>query len=192
MWLFLFPLISGFIFNSLSAFTALFSRWWGERQGRVITAILRNILGIPVWVSGLAMAMRSHSPVVFITGLVTDGLAWCLLLAGSGIILWGLWAIRQRAAVPSIEDTLVTHGLYAHVRHPLYSGMFFQLIGVFTMSASLTALIACILGIFWIQAQARLEEIDLVQRLPGYSEYMQRVPRFIPRLHLTLQIIKNR
>jgi len=33
--------------------------------------------------------------------------------------------------------------------------------------------------------QARLEEVDLVQRLPAYREYreyMEEVPRFIPRL----------
>jgi hypothetical protein len=30
--------------------------------------------------------------------------------------------------------------------------------------------------------QARLEEVDLVQRLPAYREYMEEVPRLIPRL----------
>lgn len=29
--------------------------------------------------------------------------------------------------------------------------------------------------------QARLEEIDLIQRIPEYREYMRDVPRFIPR-----------
>lgn len=42
--------------------------------------------------------------------------------------------------------------------------------------------LACALGIIWLIIQARLEEIDLKQRLPEYSEYMKGVPRFIPRI----------
>jgi protein-S-isoprenylcysteine O-methyltransferase Ste14 len=34
----------------------------------------------------------------------------------------------------------------------------------------------------WLIAQARLEELDLVKRLPAYREYMEQVPRFVPRL----------
>ena len=43
-------------------------------------------------------------------------------------------------------------------------------------------LLACALGFVWLIIQARLEEIDLVQRLPAYKEYMKEVPRFFPRL----------
>jgi protein-S-isoprenylcysteine O-methyltransferase Ste14 len=40
----------------------------------------------------------------------------------------------------------------------------------------------CALGIGWIFVQARLEELDLLQRMPAYQEYMNRVPRFLPHL----------
>lgn len=30
--------------------------------------------------------------------------------------------------------------------------------------------------------QTRLEEIDLLQRMPNYRDYMNAVPRFLPRL----------
>ena len=32
--------------------------------------------------------------------------------------------------------------------------------------------------------QARLEELDLVARLPAYKEYMREVPRFVPKIKL--------
>ena len=41
-------------------------------------------------------------------------------------------------------------------------------------------MVACLLGILWIIIQARLEELDLIQRIPAYKDYMQRVPCFIP------------
>jgi hypothetical protein len=52
MFIFLVPLMFGFAANLASAFTTAFSRRWGERRGAVITAVLRDILGIPVWVLG--------------------------------------------------------------------------------------------------------------------------------------------
>jgi protein-S-isoprenylcysteine O-methyltransferase Ste14 len=80
-----------------------------------------------------------------------------------------------------MQDTLVTHGIYAHIRHPLYSGMLLELAGLLLWIPRVTVLIACLLGWLWVIVQARLEEMDLQQRLPAYREYMQRVPRFIPR-----------
>ena len=73
------------------------------------------------------------------------------------------------------------HGLYAHIRHPLYSGMILELVGLFLWIPTLTVLMACMLGVVWVMIQARLEEMDLVKRLPAYREYMQRVPRFMPK-----------
>ncbi len=42
--------------------------------------------------------------------------------------------------------------------------------------------LACALGVAWILLQTRLEEYDLLQRLPGYREYRRAVPCFPPRL----------
>jgi protein-S-isoprenylcysteine O-methyltransferase Ste14 len=43
-------------------------------------------------------------------------------------------------------------------------------------------MIACILGMLWVLVQARLEEWDLLQRLPAYKQYMENVPRFVPKI----------
>jgi protein-S-isoprenylcysteine O-methyltransferase Ste14 len=40
--------------------------------------------------------------------------------------------------------------------------------------------LACALGILWAFLQARLEEVDLLQRMPAYREYLSRVPTFMP------------
>jgi protein-S-isoprenylcysteine O-methyltransferase Ste14 len=60
--------------------------------------------------------------------------------------------------------------------------MMLELVGLFLLLPTLTVLVACALGVVWAMIQARLEEVDLVERLPDYKEYMQRVPRFVPRL----------
>jgi protein-S-isoprenylcysteine O-methyltransferase Ste14 len=90
-------------------------------------------------------------------------------------------SLRWRAVAPSVQDTLEVQGLYAHIRHPLYSGMILELIGLFLWVPTLSVLVACILGVMWVMVQARLEEMDLVERLPTYQEYKRRVPRFVPK-----------
>lgn len=84
--------------------------------------------------------------------------------------------------MPSVKDTLVRHGLYAYVRHPIYAGGFAIVAGLALIRPTSAFVIACILGFIWLIVQARLEEIDLLQRMPDYKDYMKQVPRFLPRL----------
>ena len=182
MFLFLIPLLLGFACNSASAFTTHYSRLLGERGGRMVSTILRDVLGIPVWAIGYVMAVRTPSTLLFEPVFITTTLGWVLILLGGGIIISGLMAIRRRAVAPSVQDTLVMQGIYANIRHPLYSGMILELAGLFFVIPTMTVLVACVLGVLWVMVQARLEEKDLIQRLPAYKEYMQRVPRFLPKV----------
>src|SRR3972149_10254993 len=63
---FLFPLVLGFALGGASAFTAAFSRRWGERRGQMATMILRNALGIPLWIFGYILAWRAAAPFLFV------------------------------------------------------------------------------------------------------------------------------
>ena len=179
---FLFPLLLGFAFNSASAFTAAYSRRWGERRGQGLSLVLRDVLGIPVWALGYILAARTPSPALFTSSWASQALGWLLILAGAAVIVVGLRSLGWRAVSPSLSDSLVESGLYARVRHPLYSGMLLELAGLAVLLPTPPMLVACALGVIWTLLQARLEELDLLQRLPGYADYMRRVPRFVPRL----------
>lgn len=185
MYFFLVPLLIGFTFNSASAFTSYYSRLLGERWGRIACMVLRDILGIPVWAIGYILAVRAPSAILISPTFITSVLGWLFILVGGAIIIVGFLSLRWRAVAPSVHDTLVTQGVYAHIHHPLYSGMILELIGLFLWIPTLTILIACVLGVIWVMIQARLEEMDLVERLPAYKEYMQRVPRFLPKVRLS-------
>jgi len=141
------------------------------------------VLGIPLWALGYVMAARTASTLVFNPGVLTSTVSWVFILAGAAIIITGLVTLRWRAAAPSVTDTLVDQGVYAHIRHPLYTGMMLELTGLFLWLPTNSVLVACLLGIIWVMIQARLEETDLVKRLPEYREYMLKVPRFIPKIN---------
>jgi len=182
MFYFLIPLLVGFGFNLASAFTSFYSRRWGKRRGQLVTILFRDVLGIPVWVLGLGLAMRTPSPALFASNSMTQISGWLLLLIGGLIILAALFTIRLLAAAPTNQDKLVKIGLYASVRHPIHTGTFFEFVGLFLIAPSLNMAAACMVGCIWILIQTRMEEVDLLQRMPEYRQYMQSVPRFWPRL----------
>jgi protein-S-isoprenylcysteine O-methyltransferase Ste14 len=179
---FLLPLLLGFSFNSLSAFTAFFCGRLGNARGRALTFVLRNILGLPVWTIGFALAARTSMRPVLGPSTAREAAAWILIACGSAIILLALGALRGKAAAPSPGDALVDYGLYAHVRHPIHSAMVLEFFGLALLVPTPPVLLASIAGLGWLVVQSRLEEMDLCRRIPAYGDYMQRVPRFVPRV----------
>jgi len=182
MYFFLIPLLTGFAFNWASAFTDFYSRRFGERSGRLASFILRNILGIPVWVYGLVLAFRESASPLFIPNLATEVLGWLLMAIGTIPIVWGLLMLGWRSFRPTKQDTLVSKGLYKYIRHPIYSGVLLDFIGGILIRPTIPAVLACALGWGYVFIQARLEELDLVRRIPAYRQYTQQTPRFFPRL----------
>ena len=72
-------------------------------------------------------------------------------------------------------------GLYAHVRHPRYAGMFSALLGAALLAG--TPLLWIVLALWWPFALLviRLEEMELAARFgTAYEEYRKRVPAFLP------------
>jgi len=180
-YLFLIFLLAGFAFNWASAFTHFYSQRWGERRGRIMTFVTRNILGIPVWAFGIVLATKAEAKHLFVPGLAIKSLAWLLLGTGTLLMIWALVLLGLRSFRPTEKDTLVSSGLFKHIRHPIYSGLLLDFIGLMLMRPRPPLLLACVLGFGFVLIQARLEEMDLVERMPAYGEYMKRVPRFFPR-----------
>jgi len=182
MYLFLIPLLTGFAFNWASAFTHFCSHRLGERGGKLASFIMRNILGIPVWVYGMVLASRESTSRLFVPNLAAEVLGWLLIVIGTIPMVWGLLLLGLRSFRPTEQDTLVSNGLYNYIRHPIYSGLLIDFIALLLLRPTIPAVQACALGWGYVFIQARLEELDLVQRIPAYRQYMEQVPRFFPHL----------
>lgn len=77
---------------------------------------------------------------------------------------------------------LVTDGIYARVRHPIYSADIVLAWGVFLLFPTLRALLCvlwmCMILIIWM----KVEERALLERFGDeYVEYMRRTPMIIPK-----------
>ena len=103
--------------------------------------------------------------------------------AGGWLGLAGVRALgRNRTACPKpLEDSaLVQHGVYAFVRHPLYSSLMFASAGWALLWASWLALVAAGALTLLLHAKAKREETWLRERYPDYRDYERRVKRFVP------------
>jgi len=182
MYWFVIPLILGFTSNVGSTFTTVYSEKWGKARGTLLTFILRNITGIPVWATGFIMAIRESALLLYGISVSAQITGWFLILAGAVIIVIALVSIRIKAAAPSTGDTLVKKGIYSVIRHPIHSGTLLEFIGLLILWPSFSTGIASVLGFIWIFIQTKFEEQDLIKRIPEYRDYMKQVPRFFPSL----------
>jgi protein-S-isoprenylcysteine O-methyltransferase Ste14 len=122
-------------------------------------------------------------------------ISWILLLACIIPVVWGTLLLKQRgkpaearAGEPNLlafEKTtqLVTSGIYAYIRHPLYSSLLLLAWGIFFKLPSwLGAFLAMVVTVFLVLT-ARADENECITWFgSAYQEYMQKTRRFIPFL----------
>lgn len=96
--------------------------------------------------------------------------------------LFILWIFRENSyAAPVVKlqteraQRVISTGPYAHVRHPMYSGMILFFAGVPLLLGSWWGLAMVPLFIALFAVRIRIEERTLHEGLPGYSEYAARV-----------------
>lgn len=75
---------------------------------------------------------------------------------------------------------LVVTGIYKYVRHPIYSGLCFTIIGFGIMIASTGVLIAGIIWFLFSYFQALKEEVDMYSLFgKTYTTYKKHTPMFV-------------
>jgi protein-S-isoprenylcysteine O-methyltransferase Ste14 len=108
-----------------------------------------------------------------------------LLVSGAIFFTAGLLALgRNLTPLPQPRPGagLVRHGIYARVRHPLYSSVILLSLGCALCCRSWPSLLAALALIPFFHAKTRREERWLNEKFPDYADYARRVPRFFPHL----------
>ena len=116
-------------------------------------------------------------------GVVILGAVLCLI--GYGIMLTAVW--QNAYATPIVgeqedrEQTLIDTGVYSRVRHPMYLGHLFFLAGLSFWLGSYLGSLTVPVVFTPVIARILIEEKTLLETLPGYAGYMERVPyRLLP------------
>jgi protein-S-isoprenylcysteine O-methyltransferase Ste14 len=111
------------------------------------------------------------------------GAALCLLGFGLAINArrhlgrnWGMPMSRKE------QPELVTSGPYAHLRHPIYSGLLLAMLGSAMSVNVFWGLVLVVVGLYFVYS-ARREEVLMLQLFPEqYAAYRARTGMFAPRL----------
>lgn len=91
-----------------------------------------------------------------------------LVFAGLIFFLTALFTIKT---LETYEGNLITKGIYSRIRHPMYLGFIFWLIGVPIYFGGIFSLIISIPFIINVLFWRYLEEIELLKRFPDYKSY---------------------
>ncbi len=136
--------------------------------GIIVQTFLPDVLPI----SANPAALRAIGVAIYTLGLLTA-------VMGRIQLGWN-WSDIEKAYVKQ-DHALVSHGLYRHVRHPIYTGDLLLLLGLELALNSWGVLGAIALAVY-VRRQAIREEGQLMQALPGYDQYCRRTQRFLPFL----------
>ena len=132
----------------------------------------------------LFTAPRQEEPYGSFSDLI--GLAGVVLIALGAIILVTSFVRLGRSLtanpVPKDDGVLVTSGLYAKVRHPIYFGLLVLALGVVLDAGWWPQIIIASMLYFLLNIKAQFEEDLLRKKYPEYKAYAQKTPRFFPRI----------
>src|SRR3984885_1319660 len=143
--------------------------------------------GLTAWTcGGVALWFFRHSL------LAAARPSWFAIAAGFALIAVEVYLFARverelgsRRLVGHAELTgtgeMFSGGLYAHVRHPRYAGMFSAVAGAALIAGSPLLWIVLIAWCPFALIVIRLEEKELAARFgPSYESYRKRVPAFFP------------
>ncbi len=108
-----------------------------------------------------------------------------LQICGLGLYVWARLNLGEFFCQQTeIQENhrLVESGPYQYVRHPIFTSFFAIGIGMLLLNPSLVTVIVVASSIVIFIRSAKQDEEMLSEHVPGYEEYMERMPRFFPGL----------
>ena len=116
-------------------------------------------------------------------GVLAVAIALGLVGAAAAVLgVVGLGSALTASPIPREHAPLVTSGVYALVRSPIYTGLMTGGLGLLLFGASVWHIGAWVALIILLSVKARWEERMLMAEHPEYAEYGARVGRFLPGL----------
>jgi len=141
-------------------------------------------LALLLWLVAIGLDRRANASDVPLL-LHVLGLAMYLLS-----IAFIMWVFRENSfAAPVVKvqaarhQRVISSGPYAFVRHPMYSGIMLYFLGIPLLLGSWWGVAIAPVFAILFAIRARIEERALVEGLPDYADYAERVRyRLVPGL----------
>jgi protein-S-isoprenylcysteine O-methyltransferase Ste14 len=171
-----------------------------HRNPELLEERLTTASNVPHWDRLIARGNRILLPIFLATAaldagrfgwsampMVVRAIGTAAVVAAIGVVYWCAAANHFLSARSRIQSerghTVVQHGPYRFVRHPMYAARTVFILGVALMLGSWIALVPAALIALLLVLRTSLEDRMLTMELPGYRDYAKRVPgRLVPGL----------
>lgn len=145
--------------------------WWVVGQFVILAVIL--IVGY------FDSARTSSHMIAQIIGVLLGGLALIMVVLAFSHLGRNLTPFPK----PLADGELITHGIYAFVRHPIYVSLICGSLAYSIYVGSWLAGIGCVVLAIWFDQKAAREEAFLRAKFADYAIYSNKVAKFIPKVY---------
>jgi protein-S-isoprenylcysteine O-methyltransferase Ste14 len=143
---------------------------------------------VPVWLALWLLVVPRTLPLVLTRRIlppstILAAASIALVAAGLGFSIWARRHLGRNwsATVTVKEDhTLVTTGPYAHVRHPIYSGILLAFLGTALATGEWRGFLALALVLVALIIKIRIEEERMRETFPDYEVYRRGTAALVP------------
>jgi protein-S-isoprenylcysteine O-methyltransferase Ste14 len=191
-----FRILAALIIFSAAAISIYYRRKADQATGEKISrradgTLMMNIIrlfGLVLWLSPLVYLINPRWMAWSKIGL-PDGIRWLGVVLGLLCVAGVHWLFSSigsgitPTSATREKHTLVTHGPYRWVRHPLYTVGSALFIAFGMMADSWFIALLGVLAFLAMAVRTPKEEANLIEKFGDeYREYMKRTGRFLPKL----------
>ena len=123
-----------------------------------------------------------QTPLLRVIGLILIVSAFVVLALAVGEHRAKNAMLPNITPTPNSQAALVESGIYARVRHPIYTAVLLGALGVALAHGHIILMLIALLMIVFFTFKSLYEESLLRAAYPQYSAYMKRTGRFLPFL----------
>lgn len=157
-----------------------------RQEGLFILSTLRPVAAVS-WLSLMAWMVNPRW-LAWSSVSLPIWLRWAgvgIVACGAGLLVWTFRSLGRNltdTVVTRQEHTLVFHGPYRWIRHPLYSSAALLTVGASLTVANWFLLLTGVVVVCLLIIRTNTEEAHLLARFgDSYRTYMRRTGRFLPR-----------
>ena len=160
---------------ALGYLVLLLATYWAKPPALAERRDWRAVLATVVAID--ALGLSTQQPITRPDAL---GIAVGLMLAGTLLAAWAAWTLGQSFSLLPQARTLVTHGPYRFVRHPIYLCGLLITAGELWLRFSPLVVALTVLFVLAQIVRLRYEEELLARTFPEYAAYRRLTSALIP------------
>ena len=158
-----------------------------QRKLKASGDIWFQIFGLILWTLVLFLSLRTYNGSIYSIESTMNLIGFLQFVVGLSTMIVAQITLRHNYSgflVIKEDHTLIKHGFYKHVRHPMYTGGIIVAFSIPVYASSVLGFLVAIMIIPLLIYRMGIEEKMLIEKFGDeYREYIENTKRWIPYLY---------